>query len=155
RSLRHPCRSHGGFGDLLPDLRPVGALRAGGARARRSRPGGAGGLSVMPTYRLTIEYDGTRYHGWQEQANARSVTGEIRRAIEDTGERLVELGGSGRTDAGVHALAQVAHMRLAEEVLPEPYRLALNDRLPPDVHLLELRAAPERFHARHDATARS
>ena len=109
----------------------------------------------MPTYRITIEYEGTRYHGWQEQKNARSIAGEIRRAVDDTGERLLELGGSGRTDAGVHALAQVAHLRLDHPVLAEPYRLALNDRLPADIHLLDLRPASERFHARHDALARS
>ena len=68
----------------------------------------------MPTYRLTLEYEGTRYHGWQEQKNARSVAGELRRAIEECRRRRSrELGGSGRTDAGVHALAQVAHLRLA------------------------------------------
>ena len=109
----------------------------------------------MPTYRMTLEYEGTRYRGWQEQQNARSIAGAIRRAVEDTGERLLELGGSGRTDAGVHALGQVAHLRLAEEVLPEPYRIALNDRLPADIHVLALCEASERFHARHDARARS
>jgi tRNA U38,U39,U40 pseudouridine synthase TruA len=65
----------------------------------------------MPTYRLILAYEGTRYHGWQEQKSARSVAGELRRAVEDAGARVRELGGSGRTDAGVHALAQVAHLR--------------------------------------------
>src|SRR5436305_11451542 len=109
----------------------------------------------MPTYRLTIEYEGTRYHGWQEQKNARSVAGELRRAIEEAGAPVRELGGSGRTDAGVHALAQVAHLRLAREVDPEPFRRAVNDRLPADVHLLALAPAADRFHSRHDALSRS
>jgi tRNA pseudouridine38-40 synthase len=109
----------------------------------------------MPTYRLTLEYEGTRYHGWQEQKNARSVAGELRRAIEEAGAPVRELGGSGRTDAGVHALAQVAHLRLAREVDPEPFRRAVNDRLPADVHVLALAAAPDRFHSRHDAVTRS
>ena len=109
----------------------------------------------MATYRLTIEYEGTRYHGWQEQKNARSVAGELRRAIEEAGAPVRELGGSGRTDAGVHALAQVAHLRLAREVDPEPFRRAVNDRLPADVHVLALTAAPDRFHSRHDAVTRS
>jgi tRNA pseudouridine38-40 synthase len=109
----------------------------------------------MPTYRLTIEYEGTRYHGWQEQKNARSVAGELRRAMEESGAVVGELGGSGRTDAGVHALAQVAHLRLARPVDPEPFRRAVNDRLPADVHILSLAPAPDRFHSRHDAVSRS
>lgn len=109
----------------------------------------------MPTYRLTLEYEGTRYHGWQEQKNARSVTGELRRAIEDSGGAIRELGGSGRTDAGVHALAQVAHLRLARRIDPEPFRREVNDRLPHDVHILGLEPVPDNFHSRHSAVLRS
>lgn len=109
----------------------------------------------MPTYRLTVEYDGTRYHGWQVQQNAKSVAGELHRALAAAGVEVVELGGSGRTDAGVHALAQVAHLRLRRRADAEKLRLALNDALPADVHVLALVPAPERFHARHDAVARS
>ncbi|MFL6196691.1 MAG: tRNA pseudouridine(38-40) synthase TruA [Thermoanaerobaculia bacterium] len=109
----------------------------------------------MPTYRLTLEYEGTRYHGWQEQKNARSVAGELRRAIEESGGVVRELGGSGRTDAGVHALAQVAHLRLQREVDPEPFRRAVNDRLPADLHVLALASAADKFHSRHDAVSRS
>ena len=65
-----------------------------------------------PTYHLVIEYQGSRYRGWQAQQNARSVAGEILRALGELGLADVELGGSGRTDAGVHALAQHAHLRL-------------------------------------------
>jgi tRNA pseudouridine38-40 synthase len=110
----------------------------------------------MPTYRLALEYEGTRYRGWQEQKNARSVAGELRRAIEEvTGER-VELGGAGRTDAGVHALEQAAHLRVGRR-LPALARFAseVNERLPAEVHLLSVTAAPERFHARHHARLRS
>ncbi len=109
----------------------------------------------MPTYRLTIEYEGTRYRGWQEQKNARSVAGELRRAIEAAGGAIVELGGAGRTDAGVHALGQVAHLRLRAEIAPGPFRFAINDALPADIHVAALTGAPERFHARHDALWRS
>jgi tRNA pseudouridine38-40 synthase len=109
----------------------------------------------MPTYRLTLEYEGTRYHGWQEQKNARSVAGELKRAVEEAGAAVRELGGSGRTDAGVHALAQVAHLRLAGTVDPEPFRRAVNDRLPADIHVLSLTPAADRFHSRHDAVLRS
>jgi tRNA pseudouridine38-40 synthase len=110
----------------------------------------------VPTYRLTIEYEGTRYRGWQEQTNApRTVAGELRRAIEEVAGGAVELGGSGRTDAGVHALAQVAHLRLARRLDPEPFARRVNERLPPDVHLLAVAPAPDRFHARHSAVSRS
>ena len=109
----------------------------------------------MSTYRLTLEYEGTRYHGWQEQKNARSVAGELRRAVEEAGGVVRDLGGSGRTDAGVHALAQVAHLRLAGRIEPEPFRRDINDRLPSDIHVLSVVPAPKEFHARHSAVSRS
>ncbi|HET9480588.1 MAG TPA: tRNA pseudouridine(38-40) synthase TruA [Candidatus Polarisedimenticolia bacterium] len=108
----------------------------------------------MPTYRLTLEYEGTRYHGWQEQLNARSVQGELRRALTQAGAEIAELAGSGRTDAGVHALAQSAHLRLRREIAPGPFRRAVNDALPPDIHLLGVRPAHDGFHARHSAVSR-
>jgi tRNA pseudouridine38-40 synthase len=107
------------------------------------------------TYRLTIEYEGTRYRGWQVQKNAKSVAGELLRALAGAGHEPLELGGSGRTDAGVHALAQVAHLRLPHRVHPEELRRAVNDRLPADVHLVSAVTAPDRFHARHDAVERA
>ena len=108
----------------------------------------------MATYRLTIEYDGTRFHGWQEQQNARSIAGEIKRAIRELAP-LVELGGAGRTDAGVHALAQCAHLRLGRPVEPETFRNNLNDLLPSDIHVLSVAPARNDFHARHSALSRS
>ena len=75
----------------------------------------------MPRFKLVIEYAGTRYSGWQIQKNARTVQGEIDRAIREVaGRREFELYGSGRTDAGVHALAQVAHLELYTGLAPEP-----------------------------------
>lgn len=109
----------------------------------------------MPTYRLTIEYEGTRYRGWQEQKNARTVAGELRQAIEGAVGERVELGGSGRTDAGVHALAQVAHLKTGAKLRREEVLRTVNDALPADIHLLALEPAGDRFHARHTATARS
>lgn len=109
----------------------------------------------MPTYRLTIEYDGSRYRGWQEQTNARTVAGELRGAIERVGGRIQELGGSGRTDAGVHAAAQTAHLRLARSMAPEALRSGVNELLPADIHVLGASLAPDRFHARHTAVSRS
>ncbi|HEY7501806.1 MAG TPA: tRNA pseudouridine(38-40) synthase TruA [Vicinamibacterales bacterium] len=110
----------------------------------------------MPRFKLLIEYAGTRYSGWQIQKNARTVQGEIDRAIREvTGRREFELYGSGRTDAGVHALAQVAHLELYTNLQPEPMRRALNDELPADIHIIAIEKAPHRFHARHDAVSRS
>jgi tRNA pseudouridine38-40 synthase len=109
----------------------------------------------VPTYRLTLEYEGTRYHGWQEQQNARSVAGELRRVVEELSRETVEIAGAGRTDAGVHALAQAAHLRLRRAVAPEAFRREINERLPPDIHVLALAPAPAGFHARHSALGRS
>ena len=84
------------------------------------------------------------------------MQGEIDRAIREVaGRREFELYGSGRTDAGVHALAQVAHLELYTSLAPEPLRRRLNDELPADIHILTIDKAPHRFHARHDAVSRS
>jgi len=109
----------------------------------------------MPRFKLLIEYAGTRYSGWQIQNNARTVQGEIDRAVREVSKRReFELYGAGRTDAGVHALAQVAHLELYTEMPPESLRRKLNDELPSDIHILAIDKAPHRFHARHDAVAR-
>ena len=110
----------------------------------------------MPGYRLTLEYDGTRYRGWQEQRNTdRTVVGVLRKAIEETGAEIQSLQGAGRTDAGVHALAQVAHLRTSRFLDPERLLVQVNSSLPHDVSVLAVTHAPARFHARHDALARS
>lgn len=106
--------------------------------------------------KLTIEYAGTRYSGWQIQKNARTVQGEIDRAIREVTEaREFELYGSGRTDAGVHALAQVAHLDVHTTLPPETLRRRLNDVLPSDINVLDVEKVRHRFHARHDAVGRS
>jgi len=111
----------------------------------------------LTTWKLTLEYDGTKFSGWQEQNNARTVMGELRRAAEDFFARPVELQGAGRTDAGVHALAQVAHLRVKEKAQRHPgeIRRALNDRLPASIAVIDVDAASNRFHARHDAVSRT
>jgi len=107
-------------------------------------------------FKLTIEYAGTRYSGWQIQKNARTIQGEIDRVLrEELGARDFELYGSGRTDAGVHALAQVAHLDLDSTLAPDLIRRRLNDRLPSDITILNVEKVRHRFHARHDAVARS
>ena len=106
--------------------------------------------------KLTIEYAGTRYSGWQIQKNAKTVQGEIERAITvATGESRFELYGSGRTDAGVHALAQVAHLDIHSTSPPEPLRRRINDELPADISILRAEKVRHTFHARHDAVGRS
>src|SRR5437763_16479348 len=109
----------------------------------------------MPRSKLTIEYAGTRYSGWQIQQNARTVQGEIDQATRTiTGRKDFELYGAGRTDAGVHALAQVAHLDVSTNLPAETLRRRLNDELPADINILTAAQVPHRFHARHDAIAR-
>lgn len=110
----------------------------------------------MPRFKLTIEYNGTRYSGWQIQKNARTVQGEIEQAIRSvTGTRAFEMQGAGRTDAGVHALAQVAHLDASWTGAPIRLIQKINDALPSDINVLAIEKMPHRFHARHDAVARS
>jgi tRNA pseudouridine38-40 synthase len=109
----------------------------------------------MPRFKLLIEYAGTRYSGWQIQKNARTVQGELDRALHElTRRREFELYGAGRTDAGVHALGQVAHLELYTDLPPESLRRKLNDELPADIHVRTIEKVAHRFHARHDAVAR-
>jgi tRNA pseudouridine38-40 synthase len=110
----------------------------------------------MPRFKLVIEYAGTKYSGWQIQKNARTVAGEIERAVEEaTRRREFELYGAGRTDAGVHALAQVAHLELYTDLPPHALRHRINDALPADIYVRSIDKVAHRFHARHDAEARS
>ncbi len=109
----------------------------------------------MPTYRLTVEYEGTRYRGWQARKNARTVGGELRKVLDAVAGDVLDFGGAGRTDAGVHALAQAAHLRLRRRIDPERLRREVNEALPSDIHLLSVAPESERFHARHAAVSRS
>jgi tRNA pseudouridine38-40 synthase len=119
-------------------------------------------LPIAP-YRLLIEYDGSRFQGWQKQGarqtseGVRTVAGSLEHAIKEAGLRLVHLGGAGRTDAGVHALGQVAHLHLEAKGAPRPAELRrlLEAKLPQDIALRDIRTCPPRFHARHDAMDRS
>jgi tRNA pseudouridine38-40 synthase len=105
---------------------------------------------------LYIEYEGTRYSGWQLQKNARTVQGAIAEGLHKVFKTSeFEFHGSGRTDAGVHALQQTAHLEVQTVLAPEIIRLKLNDELPADINILEVEKAPPHFHARHDAVARS
>ncbi len=110
----------------------------------------------MARFRLDLEYVGTRYSGWQVQKNARTVQGALHEAVRRVSERAdFDTCGSGRTDAGVHALHQVAHLDLETRLAPETLRRALNDELPADVNLLGAAKVTRQFHARHSAVGRS
>jgi tRNA pseudouridine38-40 synthase len=110
----------------------------------------------VPTWKLTLEYDGTRYRGWQAQKNTdRTVQGVLLRAARELLGADATAGGAGRTDAGVHALAQVAHLKARRKLPPEEILRGLNDALPHDINVLTVEAAPPTFHARHDATSRT
>jgi tRNA pseudouridine38-40 synthase len=110
----------------------------------------------MARFKLLIEYAGTRYSGWQIQKNARTVQGEIDRVIRSvTGSKDFELYGSGRTDAGVHALEQTAHLDIITSVPARTLHQRMNDALPTDINILAVELARRKFHARHDAVARS
>ena len=109
----------------------------------------------MPTYKLTIEYEGTRYSGWQAQGNTpKTIQGRLLKAARDVfGE--VDIGGAGRTDAGVHAAGQVAHLRVHKAVDPIVMMRKMNDLLPHDITIVSAARASDRFHARHDAVSRA
>ena len=112
---------------------------------------------LMPTWKLEIEYEGTRYRGWQIQHNAKTVQGELMRAARDLFAGKVEIGGSGRTDAGVHAVNQIAHLKVADltaNVTPRQILYGFNDLLPHDINIKKVQNASENFHARHDAVGR-
>jgi len=111
---------------------------------------------MRQNWKLTLEYDGTRYRGWQEQKNARTVMGVVREAVEAVFEAPVELQGAGRTDAGVHAAGQVAHCRFTStrRYVPAQVVARVNEKLPNDVVLLDARPMPWEFHARHSALSR-
>ena len=109
----------------------------------------------MHRYKITLEYDGTGYRGWQAQKNARSVQETLLQAAARLTAGAVDIQGAGRTDAGVHALAQVAHLETKKNM--EPHRLleGLNDLLPAGINITRVEKAAPRFHARHHAQSRS
>ena len=106
-------------------------------------------------FKITLAYDGSEFHGWQIQPGVATVQGTLAECIRRlTGEDVLPQG-SGRTDAGVHALAQVASVRL-ESPIPEPNLIiAINDVLPPAVRVTSVEAVDDSFHARHSATAKT
>ena len=105
----------------------------------------------MRTLKLTLAYDGTAYAGWQRQCNADSIQANLESAVRDIEGRPVSVHGAGRTDAGVHALGQVASLTLEHSIPAAALTRALNAKLPADIRVRCAEEAPARFHARHDA----
>jgi tRNA pseudouridine38-40 synthase len=109
----------------------------------------------MPRYKLTLEYDGAPFRGWQRQSEGDSVQQALEDAVRGFCGEHVQAVGAGRTDAGVHATGQVAHVDLRRAVTPETLRNALNHHLRPrPIAVLEAALVPDDFHARFAATAR-
>jgi tRNA pseudouridine38-40 synthase len=106
-------------------------------------------------YKLLLQYDGTDFHGWQIQTNLRTVQGDLTRVLSLLDNREVTVHGSGRTDAGVHAEAQVASVHLEREITPEKLRNAINGNLEGDVRVVSVEVAPDDFHARYSATGKT
>lgn len=106
-------------------------------------------------YKLLLQYDGTDFHGWQIQEDLRTVQGELTRALSLLNDAPVNVHGSGRTDAGVHAEGQVANVALQREFTPQKLRNAINGNLTRDVRVLFADRAVEDFHARYSAVSKT
>ncbi|MGD9562008.1 MAG: tRNA pseudouridine(38-40) synthase TruA [Pyrinomonadaceae bacterium] len=106
-------------------------------------------------YKLLIQYDGTDFHGWQVQDNARTIQGELERVLGTLEGTPVKVAGSGRTDAGVHAEGQVANVRLNRAWTPEKLRHAINGNLWRDIRIMTVERADEDFHARFSARGKT
>ncbi|HNQ15824.1 MAG TPA: tRNA pseudouridine synthase A, partial [Pyrinomonadaceae bacterium] len=106
-------------------------------------------------FKLTIQYDGTDFCGWQVQDNERTVQGELQRVISLLEGAEVHVAGSGRTDSGVHAEAQIASVKLSKPFTSEKLRAAINGNLWGDVRIMNVEKAPEEFHARFSAKGKT
>lgn len=115
------------------------------------------GVRIMKAnYKLEIAYDGTRYFGWEHQPNTEmTIQGKIENVLSLMAGSEVEVIGAGRTDAGVHARAMVANVRLETAMAPEEIRDYLNQYLPDDICVNDVRQASERFHSRYNAVGKT
>lgn len=113
------------------------------------------GVPPMRNLKLTLAYDGTGFSGWQVQPGQRTIQGEIEAALAKIEGDPVKVHGSGRTDAGVHALGQTASFLLRNPIPAHNLRRALNHSLPPAIRVLAVEEVPQSFHARHSATAKT
>ncbi len=106
-------------------------------------------------FKLTIQYDGTDFHGWQMQDDLRTVQGELTQALSLINNGDVVVHGSGRTDAGVHAEGQVASVNLQREISPQKLRAAINGNIQKDLRVTEVASVDDNFHARFSATGKT
>jgi tRNA pseudouridine38-40 synthase len=106
-------------------------------------------------FKLTLQYDGTDFHGWQIQGELRTVQGELKRALSLIDGREVVVHGSGRTDAGVHAEGQVASVEIRRDITPEKLRAAINANVGADLCVMETQIVPDDFHARFSARGKT
>ena len=107
-------------------------------------------------YKLVLQYDGTKLNGWQKQGNTdNTIQGKLEAILERMYGQYVEIHGSGRTDAGVHALGQVANFHAPEKFSPEEMKASLNEYLSKDIRVLKVEIADDRFHARLTAKAKT
>ena len=108
-------------------------------------------LKKLMNYKLLLQYDGTEFHGWQIQGDLRTVQGELTNALSLIDGHSVNVHGSGRTDAGVHAEGQVASVEIEREISPAKLRAAVNGNIGRDVRVLSVETAADDFHARYSA----
>jgi tRNA pseudouridine38-40 synthase len=108
----------------------------------------------MRNIKLTLEYDGTDFVGWQVQPNGRSVQEELEQALAQILQHEITTYAAGRTDSGVHARGQVVNVKTQKAIVPEALHKSLNALLPDDVAVLSVEEVPEHFHARYSAVAR-
>lgn len=110
----------------------------------------------MINYKMVIAYDGSRYNGWQKQGNTKdTIQGKLEKVLEKLEGREVEVIGAGRTDAGVHALGQVANVKLESKINGETLLQYLNQYLPEDIAVLSVKEVPMRFHSRLNTTEKT
>jgi tRNA pseudouridine38-40 synthase len=109
----------------------------------------------MPNYKISIQYDGTNYFGWQSQPSGRTIQDNIVKSIHQITHQNINLIGSGRTDSGVHAFGQVANFNLETEIDEFKFKKSLNSLLPSDISIKEIEQVNDDFHARFDAKKRS
>ncbi len=109
----------------------------------------------MPNYKLTIQYKGTNYAGWQIQKNADTVQQRIAEVIKQVTQQEINLIGSGRTDSGVHAIGQVANFNINQSLAERKFQHSLNSLLPEDIAIIKFERADDNFHSRFDAVKRS
>jgi tRNA pseudouridine38-40 synthase len=110
---------------------------------------------MQANFKLTIEYDGSDFHGWQRQKTDRTIQGEIEKALAVMTRQKVSVIGSGRTDAGVHALGQVAHFQCSTGIEPQAFVRGLNSLLPTSIRILGCETADKAFHARYHAISKT